>query len=432
LPHGESKLQSLRDSGVSTAAAVPVYAILDTGAGPNFVREDVLPEELLRYRVAGDTTYQVIGANGRSLPQRVVVTLWVQLGRFRAQARFIVVKQLAAGCILGCQFIDRHVKSIYPKEKRVLLNDGTLVAILRAATHPATGEMDVERRRKPTPSTKIRITRFAKIPARSESLVEVQCDAPGLRFLQASLRHSSTGVYMANGLAEILPNRIFQVRVVNASWTDRLLPKGMIPGYAMPHPTGIVSQVDKEAEPLAKTVPKGLQVSLSPEDYAMGMDPSHLPDRPDVEGTLWKQDVDISHLTPQEREKVLTMLRKHRNMWDGRLGQVHTTAHRIQLTPGAKPAYSQPYRAGTKARKADSAEIHRMLRAGVIEPDTSEWASPVVLVPKPDGSMRFCIDYRRLNTVTVRDSYPLPRMDECIDSLGDARVFSALDCNSGY
>jgi Reverse transcriptase (RNA-dependent DNA polymerase) len=119
-------------------------------------------------------------------------------------------------------------------------------------------------------------------------------------------------------------------------------------------------------------------------------------------------------------------------MWDGRLGQVQTTAHRIQLTPGAKPSYSQPYRAGAKAREAESVEIHRMLRAGVIEPAASEWASPVVLVPKPDGSMRFCINYRRLNNVTVRDSYPLPRMDECIDSLGDARVFCKIDCNSGY
>jgi hypothetical protein len=237
---------------------------------------------------------------------------------------------------------------------------------------------------------------------------------------------------MANGLAEILPNRIFQVRVVNASLTDRLLPNGMIIGYAMPHPTEIVSIVEQEAEPLAPNVPMGFQVALSPEEYAMGMDPPPLPDRLDVEGALWKQDVDIAHLTHQEREKVLTMLRKQRTMWNGRWGQVQTTAHRIQLTPGAKPAYSQPYRAGAKAREKESVEIHRMLRAGVIEPATSEWASPVVLVPKPDWSMRFCIDYRRLNTVTVRESYPLPRMDECIDSLWDARVFSMLDCNSGY
>jgi hypothetical protein len=73
-----------------------------------------------------------------------------------------------------------------------------------------------------------------------------------------------------------------------------------------------------------------------------------------------------------------------------------------------------------------------MLKARVIEPANSDWASPVVLVPKPDGSMRFCIDYRRLHNLTVRELYLLPRMDECIDSLGDARIFSTLDCNSGY
>jgi Reverse transcriptase (RNA-dependent DNA polymerase) len=73
-----------------------------------------------------------------------------------------------------------------------------------------------------------------------------------------------------------------------------------------------------------------------------------------------------------------------------------------------------------------------MLEAGVIEPASSEWASPVVLVPKPDGSLRFCVDYRRLNALTIRDSYPLPRMDECVDSLGDSCDFTTLDCNSGY
>jgi Reverse transcriptase (RNA-dependent DNA polymerase) len=73
-----------------------------------------------------------------------------------------------------------------------------------------------------------------------------------------------------------------------------------------------------------------------------------------------------------------------------------------------------------------------MLEAGVIKPDTSEWVSPIVLVAKSDGSTRFCVDFRRLNAITIRDYYPLPRMDEFIDSLGDATVFSTLDCNSGY
>jgi hypothetical protein len=110
-------------------------------------------------------------------------------------------------------------------------------------------------------------------------------------------------------------------------------------------------------------------------------------------------------------------------MWSGRLGQVQSTNHRIDLIPGKKPVHCQPYRAGPRARAVESAEIQRMLKAEVIEPATSEWASPIVLVAKPDGSARLCVDYRKLNAITVRDSYPLPRMDECIDSLGDAKRF---------
>jgi Reverse transcriptase (RNA-dependent DNA polymerase) len=73
-----------------------------------------------------------------------------------------------------------------------------------------------------------------------------------------------------------------------------------------------------------------------------------------------------------------------------------------------------------------------MLKAEVIEPATSKLTSPIVSVAKPAGSTRFCVYCRRLNAVTVRDSYPLPRMDEFIDSLGDAKIYTILDCNSGY
>jgi len=77
-------------------------------------------------------------------------------------------------------------------------------------------------------------------------------------------------------------------------------------------------------------------------------------------------------------------------------------------------------------------EVQRQRDLGVIEPSSADWAFPVVLVPKPDGTMRLCVDYRQLIEVTVRDVYPLPRMSDCIDFLGEAKVFSMLDCNSGY
>ena len=73
-----------------------------------------------------------------------------------------------------------------------------------------------------------------------------------------------------------------------------------------------------------------------------------------------------------------------------------------------------------------------MSEEGVIELSRSEWAGPVVLVPKKDGTLRFCVEYWRLNALTRRDSYPIPRMDECINSFGDATIFSTLECNSGY
>ena len=66
------------------------------------------------------------------------------------------------------------------------------------------------------------------------------------------------------------------------------------------------------------------------------------------------------------------------------------------------------------------------------EPSQSESACPVVLIQMPEGSPRVCIDYRQLNERTVRDSYPIPRMDDCLDSLGDAQFFSTVECNAGY
>ena len=73
-----------------------------------------------------------------------------------------------------------------------------------------------------------------------------------------------------------------------------------------------------------------------------------------------------------------------------------------------------------------------MERAGIIERSSSEWAAPIVLVKKKDSTLRMCIDYRRLNTVLEMDAYPMPRVDELIDRLGDAQYITTLDLSRGY
>ena len=73
-----------------------------------------------------------------------------------------------------------------------------------------------------------------------------------------------------------------------------------------------------------------------------------------------------------------------------------------------------------------------MMEQGIIRPSSSPWASPIVLVKKKNGKMRFCVDYRKVNKITKRDAYPLPRIDEILDSLGKAKWFTSLDLASGY
>jgi len=142
--------------------------------------------------------------------------------------------------------------------------------------------------------------------------------------------------------------------------------------------------------------------------------------------------VDMSFVPEEWSGALKALLKKHAPLWGGNLGLIRGVEHRVRLMPGAVPVRQYPYKAGPLAREREKAEVERMRSMGVIQPSTGEWASPVVMVPKPDGSERFCIDYRKLNLMTVKDAYPIPRMDECIESLGDARVLSTLDCNAGY
>jgi len=96
--------------------------------------------------------------------------------------------------------------------------------------------------------------------------------------------------------------------------------------------------------------------------------------------------------------------------------------------PIRQPLLRQPFQHQAYIDK----ETNRMLEYGIIEPAASPWASNVVLVKKKDGSLRFCVDYRRLNSITYKDSYPLPLIDNCLNALSDSSWYSTLDLRSGY
>ena len=91
-----------------------------------------------------------------------------------------------------------------------------------------------------------------------------------------------------------------------------------------------------------------------------------------------------------------------------------------------------PYRMAPAELKELKKQLEELLDRGFIRPRISPWGAPILFVRKKDGSMRLCIDYRRLNQVTVKNKYPLSRIDDLLDQLKGASVFSKIDLRSGY
>ncbi|UYV66648.1 hypothetical protein LAZ67_4002441, partial [Cordylochernes scorpioides] len=137
------------------------------------------------------------------------------------------------------------------------------------------------------------------------------------------------------------------------------------------------------------------------------------------------------NLSPKEQKELKQVLERYGDLFSSRLGRTSLAKHRID-TEDAKPIKHKPYRVSAKERDIIKEQIDEMLTEGIIRPSSSPWSFPVILVKKRDGKYRFCVDYRKLNNVTVKDVYPIPRIDEVMDTLQGSTHFSAIDLRSGY
>ena len=138
-------------------------------------------------------------------------------------------------------------------------------------------------------------------------------------------------------------------------------------------------------------------------------------------------------LSPLQQQQLNELFKEFQDVFsqgDDDLGNTPLLEHGIE-THG--PPLRQPYRRQNPAvRREEMTQVQQMLSSNVIRPSNSPWASPVVMVRKKDGSLRFCVDFRQLNAATVKDAHPLPRIDDLLDALHGAKWFSTLDLKSGY
>lgn len=191
------------------------------------------------------------------------------------------------------------------------------------------------------------------------------------------------------------------------------------------------------------TLKQGVKVGMSHTDIEVGSKAEHLGEveKGGVSRLPWSADMLLEHLGLHQKgleTSELAAIREllYRNLsvfssGDNDLGRTHLTLHQID-TGGARPVKLPPRCVLLHLQHEVSEHLRQMLENDIVQPSPSPWAAPVVLVRKRDGSLRFCVDYRKLNDLTRKDAYPLPRIDDALDSLSNACWFSTLDLASGY
>ena len=233
----------------------------------------------------------------------------------------------------------------------------------------------------------------------------------------------SSNVGLAALTAVVGPGSIVTVPLLNPSPYDILLKKG--------EELGLVRQLTEN--------------TLTPQEFMnqLNSDVDLSKPLPIDNGVTFQERVEFldknlklesGDLTPPQKSDLKNILYEYADIistGDVDIGRTHLAEHVID-TGNAKPIFQKPYRVEFKNREIIEKEVDKMLAIDLIEPCKSPWASPVVLIPKPDGSIRFCIDFRKINKVTVRDAFPLPRIDDIIPLLGKKNFFVGLDMACGY
>ena len=396
-----------RDSGLFTTGKVedhPIEWLVDTGCTITIVASRIF------HRIHPDERPEIypydgilLSADGTPITVLGQAEMNIQIGP-KNVSHMTLLAEISNEGLLGVDFLRKHQLVIDFGRNRISCNGEEVIAHCRAGMHRACRVMVAEHTVIPAGTRTIIEAKTAKPLANGSWVVEPLNRTPGEQPVL-------TAKVLVQGGGTKIP-----VELLNPTEEDVYLHR---------HTNlGIVTRVtNPEIVCSIETSTKGSEKS------GIGTQSDEL--APELTRLVDEIDDD---LTLQQRVKVKQLLHKNRDVFATKevpFGQTDLVKHKIITetdSPIKQPVRRPPFHLRAEAQR----EVQKMLDHDIIEPSESPWASPVVLVRKKDGTLRYCVDYRKLNGVTRKDSYPLPRIDESLDALAKTQYFSTLDLASGY
>ena len=387
---------------------VPISWKVDTGAKKTFISLKAYKSIPYRNRPGlKPTKQQFVAANGGVLQCEGEVLAEMKFGEL--EVFFPVIVGGVTQCLLGEDFI-RHFKCNFDHDGRQFVictagisheSDPVNQRVKRLARVVSTDSIEI-----PPGCEMSVLARFKDKPVSSDGFL-----VPDSGFI---VKH---GLMLARCVVSSEQSR-FCARILNPGKCTVSIQKGTVLGLF--EPVSYVKQCDVNDRSDASVFHVAESVEVS--------DNEELP--------LCLQDTyteGSQNLSMMQKEEFRKFLIKNQSVFakPGEVGRTTLGTHKIKLTDET-PIKDPPRRVPLFKRDILKNEVSRLEREGFIERSDSPWSAQTVLVKKKDGSWRMCVDYRKLNEKTVKDAYPIPRIDDNLDALSGAKWFTTLDCNMAY
>eukprot|EP00731_Ephydatia_muelleri_P014390 Em0008g110a len=383
--------------------ACPLELLVDTGATVSLLNVNMWNKiDSTKLSLEQWTGKKLVGVNGTPLLVKGLTRAQVCIEGFEFVGNFVVSGELVVDAILGLDFLQQH-NCVIDVGKKLLKFPSVDLSV---------GLQDAGRCKQVTQFVGVVNMHEITVPAVSEMeiIVKPLCNVGSGIWMIENNPTVSCGVMVAR--AVMCSNKeTFPIRVLN------------------PRDSSIVLQKGVELAKMELIEQDLVQLNAASVGKSSGKESSV------DQAELWNLVLGAGdQLNQNEKEMLFSLLMEYKDVFSFRSSDLgHTSLLQHRINTGSEGPIQCPPRRIPQARREDVRRLLReMLDNGIVEPSEGPWSSPIVLAKKKDGTLRFCVDYRKVNTITKRDAYPLPRIDDTLGTLGGSKFFTTMDLASRY